>query len=51
VIERIDEHAPARNNAYRLTVSGQALRPVLEALGKWSQDHLKTFHGEIVNLV
>ncbi|MCX8528248.1 MAG: helix-turn-helix domain-containing protein [Candidatus Nanopelagicales bacterium] len=51
VIERIDEHAPARNNAYRLTVSGQALRPVLEALGKWSQDHLRTFHGEIVNLV
>jgi DNA-binding HxlR family transcriptional regulator len=51
VIERTEADAPARNNAYRLTSSGQALRPVLEALGKWSQEHLKPFHEDIVNIV
>jgi DNA-binding HxlR family transcriptional regulator len=50
VIERTDADAPARNNAYRLTSSGQALRPVLEALGKWSQEYLKVFHEDIVNI-
>jgi DNA-binding HxlR family transcriptional regulator len=50
VIERTDADAPARNNAYRPTPSGQALRPVLEALGKWSQKYLKVFHEDIVNI-
>ena len=44
-------HAAARNNAYRLTESGKELRPVLEALGKWSQTHLKTYHSDIVDII
>ena len=51
IIERIDPRAVARNNAYRLTPSGAALQPVLEALGKWSQNHLKPFHPEMVDTV
>jgi DNA-binding HxlR family transcriptional regulator len=50
IIERTNPNAAARNNAYRLTESGKELRPVLEALGKWSQVHLKTFHNDIVGL-
>jgi DNA-binding HxlR family transcriptional regulator len=51
IIERTNPDGAARNNAYRLTPSGAALRPVLEALGKWSQTHLKQFHSEMVNSV
>jgi DNA-binding HxlR family transcriptional regulator len=51
IIERVNPDATARNNAYRLTASGLALRPVLEELGKWSQVHLKTFHTDIVDLM
>jgi DNA-binding HxlR family transcriptional regulator len=51
IIERTDPNAAARNNAYRLTESGKALRPVLEELGRWSQVHLKTFHTEIVDII
>ena len=48
LIERINPQNPARNNAFRLTESGAALRPVLEGLGRWAQTHLKTFHAEIL---
>jgi DNA-binding HxlR family transcriptional regulator len=48
LIERIHPDAKARNNAYRLTESGAALRPVLEGLGKWAQTHLKDFHTDIL---
>lgn len=51
IIERTNPDAVARNNAYRLTKSGKALRPVLVALGKWSQIHLKTFHSNIVDVI
>ena len=51
IVERVNPEAAARNNAYRLTESGKALRPVLMELGKWSQQHLKEFHGDIVNIV
>ena len=51
IIERINPDAAARNNAYRLTKSGKALRPVLMALGKWSQVHLKTLHSDIVDIL
>ena len=51
IIERTNPKAAARNNAYRLTKSGKALRPVLVALGKWSQIHLKTFHSDIVDVL
>ena len=50
-IERSDPHGAARNNAYRLTPSGEALKPVLEELGRWSQAHLKQFHSDMVNSV
>ena len=50
VIERTNPEGAARNNAYRLTASGEALRPVLEELGKWSHAHLKELHPEIVSI-
>jgi DNA-binding HxlR family transcriptional regulator len=50
IIERTNPNAAARNNAYRLTDSGKELRPVLEALGRWSHSHLKTYHHDIVSL-
>lgn len=50
IVERTSPNAAARNNAYRLTPSGEALRPVLEELGKWSQVHLKPYHDDIVNI-
>lgn len=50
LIEHTQPHRSARNNAYQLTPSGKALRPVLEELGKWSQIHLKGIHPEIVNI-
>jgi DNA-binding HxlR family transcriptional regulator len=51
IIERTNPTAAARNNAYQLTESGKALRPMLEALGQWSQTYLKPFHTEIVDIV
>ncbi|MEI7537737.1 MAG: helix-turn-helix domain-containing protein, partial [Comamonadaceae bacterium] len=40
LIERTSPEAASRNNPYRLTEGGAALRPVLEALGKWAGSHL-----------
>ena len=40
LIERVHPDGTARNNAFRLTESGAALRPVLEGLGKWAHTHL-----------
>lgn len=51
LIEHVDPNRAARNNAYRLTSSGLALRPVLEELGRWSQTHLKALHPDIVDIV
>jgi DNA-binding HxlR family transcriptional regulator len=51
IIERTIPDGAARNNAYRLTPSGAALRPVLEELGKWAQTYLKQYHSEMVNSV
>jgi DNA-binding HxlR family transcriptional regulator len=51
IIERTNPSGAARNNAYRLTPSGEALRPVLEELGRWSQLHLKQFHTDIVDII
>jgi len=48
LIERSNPHAPPRNNAFQLTESGQALRPILEGLAVWAQTHLKDFHTDIV---
>ena len=47
LIERTKPSASRRNNAFQLTESGAALRPVLEGLGRWAQSHLKAFHADI----
>ena len=51
IIERSNPDGAARNNAYRLTPSGAALRPVLEELGKWAQHHLREYHPDMVDSV
>ena len=51
IIERTDPDGVARNNAYRLTASGVALRPVLEELGRWSQTFLRQYHADMVDSV
>jgi len=51
IIERTNPDGVARNNAYRLTPSGVALRPVLEELGKWSQTYLRQYHADMVDSV
>ena len=50
LIERTSPEAAARNNAFRLTRSGAALRPVLEALGRWAGSHLSDLHADMVKL-
>ncbi|MFZ4655252.1 MAG: winged helix-turn-helix transcriptional regulator, partial [Methylococcaceae bacterium] len=50
LIERVNPDASSRNNAYRLTEGGAALRPVLEALAQWAGTHLSDFHANIVKL-
>jgi DNA-binding HxlR family transcriptional regulator len=51
IIERTNQDGAARNNAYRLTASGAALRPVLKELGRWSQSYLRAFHSDMVDSV
>ena len=50
LIKRVNPKTTFRNNAYQLTESGAALRPVLEALGKWAGTHLSDVHPNIVKL-
>ena len=50
LIERIDPNASARNNAFTLTASGAALRPIIESLADWSHTHLKHFHDGITSI-
>lgn len=50
LIERTDPNASARNNAFTLTDSGAALRPIIEALADWSYTHLKEFHDGIASI-
>ena len=47
LIERVHPEKSARNNAFKLTASGAALRPVLEELAGWATTHLKDFHSGI----
>jgi len=51
LIERTSPEASPRNNAYRLTQSGAALRPVLLELGRWAQTHLHDTHPDILRIV
>jgi DNA-binding HxlR family transcriptional regulator len=50
LVERVNQDASSRNNAYRLTEGGAAIRPVLEELGKWAGTHLSDFHASIVRM-
>lgn len=50
LIERASPDGASRNNPYRLTASGSALRPVLEALGSWAGSHLSDVHAGMVKL-
>ena len=50
LVERVNPDSPARNNAFRLTKGGEALRPVLEGLGKWAQVNLKNFHQDMLRM-
>lgn len=50
ILERVHPKQSARNNAYQLTARGQALRPVLEALGHWSYQQLQDEHHRILSL-
>jgi DNA-binding HxlR family transcriptional regulator len=50
LIERTDPNASARNNAFTLTDSGAALRPIIESLADWSHTHLKQFHDGITSI-
>jgi DNA-binding HxlR family transcriptional regulator len=40
LIERVDPDRPARGNAFKLTERGAALRPTINELLRWSQNHL-----------
>jgi len=51
ILEHVEPGRAARNNAYRLTASGLALRPVLEALGRWSQTYLHERHPDMVSFL
>ena len=50
LIERVAPAKSVRNNAFKLTKSGAALRPVLEGLGKWAHKNLKAFHEDMVSV-
>ena len=49
VIERTHP-VGSRNNAFKLTKAGLALKPAIEALAKWSGKYLQEFHENIVQL-
>ena len=51
IIAHVALDRPARNNAYRLTTSGLELRPILEAVARWSQKNLRELHPEIVTIL
>jgi len=50
LIERTNPQASPRNNAFHLTESGAALRPVVEGLALWAQTHLKEFNSEMLKI-
>ncbi|MFT7597437.1 MAG: DNA-binding HxlR family transcriptional regulator [Acidimicrobiales bacterium] len=50
IIERTNPEGVARNNAFKLTTSGEALRPVVEGVANWSQTHLKQYHPDMHDL-
>jgi hypothetical protein len=41
----------ARNNAFRLTASGKALRPVVESIYAWAESHLSKFNPDMADVI
>ena len=50
LIERVHPERSARNNAFKLTKGGEALRPVLEGIAVWAATHLQKFHRNIASV-
>ena len=50
LVKKSNPETASRNNAYQLTESGAALRPVLEALGQWAGSHLADLHDKMVKI-
>jgi DNA-binding HxlR family transcriptional regulator len=50
LIERMNTAASSRNNAFQLTESGAALRPVLESMATWAGAHLSEYHATMLKL-
>ncbi len=44
LIERVDPEGAARNNAFKLTDRGEALRPAIREFYRWAQDNLADQH-------
>ena len=49
LIERVDPDAYDRGNAYVLTDSGKALKPVLLAYSNWASENLKKFNDRMID--
>jgi len=50
IIEHAGPEKPLRNNAYQLTDSGRALKPVLLSLGRWSHKYLRDYHPAMIGM-
>jgi DNA-binding HxlR family transcriptional regulator len=50
IIEHVEPENSTRNNAYRLTESGKALKPVLLSLGRWSHKYLLDYHPTMISI-
>lgn len=47
LIERVDPEAGPRNNSYRLTERGTALRPAIDELAKWAVSNVSELHTDM----
>jgi len=50
LIKRVNPDGASRGNAYRLTESGQALEPILQAYVQWAQINLKEFNDNMIQV-
>jgi len=50
LIERVSLKSASRNNAYRLTKGGEALKPIIKSLGKWAGEYLYEFNPKMLKI-
>ena len=50
LIERVNPKSISRNNAYRLTKGGEALKPIIKSLGKWAGEYLYEFNPNMLKI-